>query len=98
MANNNIGIVHREKGRTAEAMASFEQARAIDERLVREHPDSPDFASALGGTLNNMAMVDLGERRFDEARAKLRGPSTGSGRRWRSTLITRSTDSSLPTI
>src|SRR5207302_924273 len=43
----------------------------IRERLAREHPESPAFASDLGGTWNNMATIDLDQRQFDEARAKL---------------------------
>ncbi len=108
----------RDPGQEAEALASFERARAIQERLAREsvghrfpertghepehyrhpaecdgptrgragvvrpstrdpgapareHPESPDFASLLGGTLHNMAVIDLGERRFDKAQARL---------------------------
>ncbi|HKI20691.1 MAG TPA: hypothetical protein VKA15_22565, partial [Isosphaeraceae bacterium] len=38
---------------------------------VGEHPDSPEFASDLGGILNDMAMLDLSERRLDDGRAKL---------------------------
>jgi len=49
-------VVRKER---AEALASFERARAIRERLAREHPESPNFASNLGGTLNNMATLDL---------------------------------------
>ena len=57
--------------RRAEALASYEKARAIQERLAREHPESPDFAIDLGVTLNNMAMIDLDQRRFDKARDTL---------------------------
>jgi hypothetical protein len=31
----------------------------INERLAREHPMSPNFASNLGATLSNMAGIDL---------------------------------------
>jgi len=67
----NIGILEREKGRPQGAMTWFEKARAIWERQTREHPESPEFASDLGGILNDMAMIDLGERRLDQGRAKL---------------------------
>jgi hypothetical protein len=38
---------------------------------VREHPESPAFASALGGTLHNLATLDLVAKRFAAARDKL---------------------------
>ena len=70
-SHNNIGIVQSHNGRATKALASYEQARTIQERLARDHPESPDFASTLGGTLHNMAVIDLGRRQFDNARAKL---------------------------
>ncbi len=66
-----IGTLQREAGRPQGAMTSFAKARAIWERQAREHPDSPEFASDLGGILNDMAMIDLSERRLDDGRAKL---------------------------
>ena len=39
---------------------------------MREHPEAPDYASDLGGTLNNMAAIDLAAKRFEQARDKLR--------------------------
>ena len=47
------------------------RACAIDERLTREHPESPDFASGLAGALSNMADLDIGAKRFKEARTRL---------------------------
>jgi tetratricopeptide (TPR) repeat protein len=58
-------------GRPAEALASHDQARAIWERLAREHPESPDFASSLGATLNNIATIDLDQGQFENARETL---------------------------
>jgi tetratricopeptide (TPR) repeat protein len=43
----------------------------IWERLAREHPESPDNASGLGATLNNMALIDLDAKRFAQARGRL---------------------------
>jgi len=48
------------------------KALAIFERLAREHPEAPDYASGVGGTLNNMAVIDLDAKRFERARDKLR--------------------------
>ena len=43
----------------------------IRERLAREHPESPDHASNMGGLLNNMATIDIDSKRFDAARDRL---------------------------
>src|SRR5262249_15583665 len=48
-----------------------EAALAIWERLAREHPESSDYASNLGGALNNLARIDNDARRFDAARDRL---------------------------
>ncbi len=53
-------------------MQASESALAIKRKLAREHPESPDFASDLGGTLNNLALIDLDAKRFEQARARLR--------------------------
>jgi hypothetical protein len=37
-----------------------------------DHPESPDFATNLGGILGNLAAIDLAARRFEEARVRLR--------------------------
>ena len=39
---------------------------------MREHPESPDFASDLRGTLNNFALIDMNAKRFAAARDGLR--------------------------
>ena len=70
-SHNVIALLRRATGRPAEALASFEQSRAIQERLAREQPESAGRASSLGGVLNNMALIDLDERQFESARAKL---------------------------
>ncbi len=53
-------------------MKAYSAALSIREKLAREHPESPEFASDLGGILNNIAIIDLGAKRFDEARVRLR--------------------------
>ena len=58
--------------RPTDALASYEQARVIQERLTGEFSKSPQFASHLGVILNNMAEIDLDERRYAEATAKLK--------------------------
>jgi hypothetical protein len=58
-------------GRPTEAMDAFRIALPILEKLAKEHPESSDFASEVGSTLDSMALVDLGQKRFDQARSKL---------------------------
>ena len=40
-------------------------------KLAADHPESPDYASALGGSLHNLARLDLAAGRFAEARDEL---------------------------
>ncbi len=40
--------------------------------MANEHPESTDFASNLGGVLNNIAAIDLAARRFEPARTRLK--------------------------
>ena len=49
----------------------YEAALPIWEKLVREHTESPDYASSLGALLNNMATIDDAAKRFDAARDRL---------------------------
>ena len=42
------------------------------QKLADDHPESPDYAHMLGGMLHNLAEVDLGAKRFQEARERLR--------------------------
>ena len=44
-------------GRPAEALASYEQARAIRERLARENPSVTEFQSDLAGSHNNIGVL-----------------------------------------
>jgi hypothetical protein len=53
--------------RPAEALAAYQRAQAIFERLARQHPESPDCASKLGGTFSSLAAIDFGAERLAEA-------------------------------
>jgi hypothetical protein len=53
------------------ARQAYEKALLIWEQLVQKDPDSPDYASGVGATLNNMAMIDLNAKHFDAAREAL---------------------------
>ncbi len=66
-----IGTMLRKTGHPAEAHESLEQARAIRDRLAREHPESPGYASDLGGTIHNLAQIDFDQGQFDKARTRL---------------------------
>ena len=54
------------------ARDAYEAALAIRRVLARAHPDWPDNASSLGGLWNNIAIIDLNERRFVEGRDRVR--------------------------
>ena len=56
--------------RPADALESHQRALAIRERLAQENPEVPIFASAVGGSLNNIAEIDLQEGRSEAAREK----------------------------
>jgi tetratricopeptide (TPR) repeat protein len=70
-SHNNIGTLQRATGHPDQALESLGKALAIRERPARSHPESPDYANALGGTLNNLADIDLDAKRFGVAREKL---------------------------
>src|SRR5205814_876972 len=68
---NGVGLMQRKAGRPAEAMASYERALALGEQLTRDHPESPDAASQVGATLNNIAILHLDQKQYEEARMKI---------------------------
>ncbi|MFO0887938.1 MAG: tetratricopeptide repeat protein [Isosphaeraceae bacterium] len=68
----NIGNLLVATGHPKEAMKAYEAARAIQQELAQKRSSLPELASDLGGTLHNMATIDLDNRRFDEAQARLR--------------------------
>jgi tetratricopeptide (TPR) repeat protein len=68
MSHDNIGVLLTDTGKPAEAVKSHQAALAIYRKLVREHPESPHFASNLGATLNNLARIEMDAKRFVEAR------------------------------
>jgi serine/threonine-protein kinase len=63
-----VGVIERQLGRTAEALASYERALAIAERIAAEHPGVP-AQQELGKTLaaRGNVLSDLG--RHDDAMA-----------------------------
>src|SRR5262249_15160954 len=70
-SHNSRGILRGSTGDATGALESYEAALAIQRKLAEAHPESPAFAGRLGGTLNNLAMLDLDARRFDAARDRL---------------------------
>ena len=94
--HHNIGHPARAGREAGEGVEAVRAGAGDPERLAREHPESPDHASNLGGTLNNMAMIDHG-RRADSTRPATAhaGRSSGSGRPWPPNPPSRATGSSL---
>jgi len=70
-SHHSIGFVQSTGSLPERALKSYGEALAIRERLAREHSDLPDYASDLAATLNNMAAIDLGAKRFEQGRDKL---------------------------
>ena len=68
-SHNNIGILRSELGRRAEAMASYEKALAIRERLVREFPTVTQFQSDLARSHHNIGALQSEVGRPAEAMA-----------------------------
>jgi hypothetical protein len=67
----NIGSLNHSMGRPAEALESFRGGLGVYERLVRDHPSVPNYRSGLGGALNNVAVVEMDQGRWAEARLRL---------------------------
>jgi tetratricopeptide (TPR) repeat protein len=67
-----IGDLLSATGKPAEAVRSYESAIAIWQKLTQEYPEAPAYASELGGTLNQLARIDIEANRFDKARDRLR--------------------------
>ncbi len=68
---NSISDLHSNSDRPAEALAALKKALAIDERLLHDNREWPDFAASTGLTLGNIGLIDLKLQRFDKARETL---------------------------
>jgi tetratricopeptide (TPR) repeat protein len=70
-SHHHIGVLQRQLGRSAEALASYDRAMVIKERIAVEYPELP-IQQELGQTLMNRGNVltDLG--RLVEARESYR--------------------------
>jgi eukaryotic-like serine/threonine-protein kinase len=71
-SHNSIGLCLRAIGKPAEALKSYESALLIWQKMARDHPESSFIQSDLGGILNNLAMIELDAKRFEQARDLLR--------------------------
>src|SRR5262249_44604197 len=62
MCHTRIGFTLRTKGRSALALRPYEQARAIQQSLVRDYPTNPHHQESLSWTLANLGVVhqDIG--------------------------------------
>src|SRR5262249_60877214 len=54
-----IGFTLRTMGRPAEALQSYEQARAIQELLGRDDLESARYQEVLSWTLSNLGVIEL---------------------------------------
>ncbi len=55
--HDNLGVMLNRMGRPAQSLESYHRARAIDERLVRDHPDVTDFWLDLAGNHTNIGVL-----------------------------------------
>ena len=55
--HSNIGFTLRTRGRPADALRPYEQAREIQEQLARDYPDDPRYHEALSWTLSNIGVI-----------------------------------------
>jgi serine/threonine protein kinase len=69
-SHHTIGTLHSETGHPDQAIESLGKALAIRERLAKDHPESSDYACDVGGTLNNLAVLDRDAHRWVAARSK----------------------------
>jgi serine/threonine protein kinase len=68
----NLGSLLVKVGKLAEAESESRKGLTIVQKLAEDHPESPDYAHIEGGMLHNLAEVDLGAKRFQEACERLR--------------------------
>jgi tetratricopeptide (TPR) repeat protein len=68
---SNIGNSLRQTGQREEALASYEKALEIHERVARENTNVHVYQNYLGSTLNSMSKMDVDLGRWIEARKKL---------------------------
>ena len=59
--HTNIGFTLRTRGKPAEALRPYEQAREIQERLARDTPTTPRYQEALSWTLSNIGRHPAGD-------------------------------------
>ena len=54
-----MGFTFRNMGRPAEALQSYEQARALQEALARDHPATARYREVLSWTYSNLGVIHL---------------------------------------
>ena len=75
---NQLAILHMNRavllaktGRRTEAAAAFAASRDVRQELATEFPAVPDYQNALAGTLGNMALMAVQDKKYDDARRLL---------------------------
>ena len=69
--HSNLGDLFRKLERPVEALEQYEEARKIQESLCADAPQTTDFDSGLGDTLNKTALIDMEAGRFEAAHGRL---------------------------
>jgi eukaryotic-like serine/threonine-protein kinase len=63
LQHNNLGMLLRARGEGRQAIGSFQEARAISEKLMSDFPERPRFRERFAGVLTNLAeaLVSVGD-------------------------------------
>jgi hypothetical protein len=62
-----LGRLLTANGDRAGGRAAYDDAIAIQKRLLAQNPSVTEFQIGLGGAMNNIALLDINDRRFAEA-------------------------------
>ncbi len=65
---NGIGVLQGQAGLEKDGLVSLGEAASIWERLIKEHPEDPNYANAAGSAHYNMAAIEWNQKRFEPAR------------------------------
>jgi tetratricopeptide (TPR) repeat protein len=70
-SHTNRGNIFNIQGNPDAAGEAYEKAASVLRKLAREHPELPEVEFALGVSLHNSAVIDLGANRFEAAIERL---------------------------
>jgi tetratricopeptide (TPR) repeat protein len=72
LALRELGEAHQQQGKLAEAEANYRKALALQEKLVRDHPEARVYREELAGTLRRLGGLYRRTGRLAEAERALR--------------------------